>query len=494
LIVDDDPIVADSLAQTLRADGHETATAHDGGEALSLLDEVHRRFHVLITDLNLPREGGMSLLKQVRQDHADIVPIVMTGFGKVESAVASMKLGAADYLTKPILEDQLRRAVSQAAHRQALLAENDTLRDQLAQRFGLEALVGADPRMQQLFDLVQTVAASKTTVLITGETGTGKSLVARALHTLSPRGVDRRQDRGTRPGKKPDRRQRRSGLCGPFVTLTCGAVPETLLESELFGHVRGAFPGAEADQHGKLRAAEGGTLLIDDVQLAPPALQLKLLRLLQEQSFEPVGSTQTHHADVRFVFAAGPDLKQRLEAGHFREDLHHRINVVRLDLPPLRDRPGDLPRLAEHFLHRSTDRAESPRPRKLSAAALEALGRYGWPGNVRELENAIERAVVVSRGPTIEPGDLPEAIRTSGPPVTGSASGGGGGGVIPALADGWTPTPLAEALQAPERQILLAALEANGWNRQATSRQLDINRTTLYKKIKQYRLDEPGSG
>ncbi|MEX0885667.1 MAG: sigma-54 dependent transcriptional regulator, partial [Phycisphaeraceae bacterium] len=283
-----------------------------------------------------------------------------------------------------------------------------------------------------------------------------------------------------------------------FVTFSCGSIPETLLESELFGHVRGAFTGADYDKPGKIVAADGGTLFIDEINSATPALQLKLLRVLQERAFEPVGSAQTVHVDVRFVLAANCDLHELVERGVFREDLYYRINVVNIHMPPLRQRQGDIALLAEHFLERYCK--EMNRQRQLDNDALAALRAYGWPGNVRELENVVERAVVLSKGPVIRVEDLPEAVRTgevgttarAGEPAAQTGNKRGGSISVPALVDGWTATPLDEALREPERQIILAALNANEWNRQETARQLNINRTTLYKKIKQYRLDEPG--
>ncbi|MEM9419108.1 MAG: sigma-54 dependent transcriptional regulator [Planctomycetota bacterium] len=497
LIVDDDPIVADSLADVLREEGHDTATAHDGREALALIDEVQDKFNLLITDLNLPRCDGLELLKELHDRESDIVPIVITGFGKIETAVNAVKLGAADYLTKPVVDEELRLAVSKAANRQALLAENHSLKDQLSERYGMANLVGSDYRMQKVYDLVEAVADSKTTVLISGESGTGKSMVGRAIHAMSARGADRRSASPAPRAKhkrQVERRdpKRRGYPGGPFVTFACGSIPETLLESELFGHTKGAFTGADTDKPGKILAADGGTLFIDEINSATPALQLKLLRVLQEKAFEPIGSTQTMHVDVRFIIATNQDLKQLVAEGKFREDLYYRINVVNLQMPALRERPGDIPLLAEHFLEKYT--REVGKSRTLSQEAVEALQAYDWPGNVRELENAVERAVVLSKGPQIQPGDLPEQVLDALglAPMRGRGASASGGGSIPALADGWTPTPLAEALQDPERQILLAALEANAWNRQETARQLEINRTTLYKKIKQYGLDEPG--
>jgi two-component system response regulator AtoC len=482
LIVDDDPIVAESLADFLSREGFDTATACDGREALTMLDDASSKagggFGIIIADMNMPRCDGMELLKGVRKSHESVAPIVVTGFGKIESAVEAVRLGAVDYLTKPVVDDELRLAVNKAVNQHTLVHENKSLKTQLSERFGMGNLIGNNYRMQKVYDLVEAVAESKTTVLVTGETGTGKSMVGRAIHTTSPR----------------------SG--GPFVTFACGSIPETLLESELFGHVKGAFTGADSDKAGKCLAADGGTLFIDEINSATPALQLKLLRVLQEKAFEPVGSTETIHVDVRFVLATNQSLSDMVDEGLFREDLYYRINVVNIAMPALRDRSGDVPDLAEHFLEMHCK--ELGRQRKFSSETLETLRAYSWPGNVRELENAIERAVVLSKGNEIQTADLtdqiiaatnPGLVPAGSPGSPGAANGlslTGAGHAIPALADGWNPMPLSAALQEPERQIIIAALQANEWNRQETARQLDINRSTLYKKIKQYHLDEPG--
>ncbi|MFI4859293.1 MAG: sigma-54-dependent transcriptional regulator [Phycisphaerales bacterium JB063] len=480
LIVDDDPVVARSLAQTLDGWGHTTATAPDAEHALAMLESAAREaadhFGIVISDQDLPRQNGLDLVKRLREDFADVVPILITGFGKVETAVQAMRLGAADYLMKPLVEAELHAAVDKAVQSHALVAENRVLKQQLSERFGMGNLIGGDHRMQRVYDLVEAVAASDTTVLIDGESGTGKTMVGRAIHAAS------------------------AHAAGPFVTFACGSIPESLLESEMFGHVKGAFTGADYDKPGKVMQADGGTLLIDEINSATPTLQLKLLRVLQEKCFEPVGSTQTHHVDVRFVVAANEDLSKLVEQGTFRQDLYYRINVVNIAMPALRERPGDIPLLAEHFLARYCKKMN--RERRLSDDAVAALREHHWPGNVRELENVIERAVVLSKTPWIEVDDLPETFVRG---LAGSAVPRGVATIpagalpesaqsvsAPCLANGWTPTPLADALKEPERQILLAALEANGWNRQETARQLDINRTTLYKKIKLYRLDEPG--
>ncbi len=477
LIVDDDPVVADSLAEFLDGEGYRTATAGDGSEAMELLNAAasgngcdEGAFGLVVTDLNMPRYDGLALMREVHRKYPSIALLVITGFGKIESAVEAVKLGAVDYLTKPVVDDELRIAVSKAMRQHTLLAENKILRDQLTERYGIDNIVGGDHRMQKVYDLIEAVAESKTTVLISGESGTGKSMIARAVHTRSAQAA------------------------GPFITFACGSIPETLLESELFGHVKGAFTGADNDKSGKCLAADGGTLFIDEINSATPMLQLKLLRVLQEKQFEPVGSTKTINVDVRFVLAANEHLPELVAAGKFREDLYYRINVVNISLPPMRDRAGDVPALVEHFLAKYCK--EAGKDRTVGEDAMAALTRYAWPGNVRELENALERAVVLSRNPVIEVSDLPDTIRAgeNGQVVAAAPSGNGSNGhglMIPALQGGWNPMPLSKALEEPEREILRAALLANDWNRQATARELDINRTTLYKKIKQFHLDEP---
>lgn len=485
LVIDGDPVAAEVLAQTIASHGYRAATAHNHTEALNLLADaaespIDGPFAVTIIDDHTPIVGGIELIKLMRKRHPGVVPVMLSGFGKLHAAVEAIRLGAADYLTKPVVDEELLTAVQRAEQQHALLAENANLRSQLTERYGLDSMVGRDHKMQKIYDLVEAVAESRSTILITGESGTGKSIIAKAIHARSPR------------------------TSAPFITFACGAIPETLLESELFGHVKGAFTGADQDKPGKVLAAEGGTLFIDEINSATANLQVKLLRVLQEKAFEPVGATRTREVDVRFLLATNQPLEDLVAEGRFREDLFYRINVVNIHLPPLRERSGDVALLAEHFLEKYCQ--EMNRTRRLSDATVEALSRYDWPGNVRELENAMERAVLLSRTATVEPDDLPATITGNDPRRrlngnglgTGhdasSQSQGADASMIPALNGGWTPTPLVEALFEPERQILLAALQANGWNRQETSRQLNINRTTLYKKIKQFGLEDLATG
>lgn len=469
LIVDDDPIVADSLSEFLRQEGYSVATAGDGAEARNLLQAADRPasakareapFGLVIADVNMPRCDGMELLKQLRRKFPAIATIMITGFGKIETAVEAIKLGAVEYLTKPIIDDELRMAVDKALQQHALLAENQTLRSQLSQRYGMSNIVGNDYRMQKVYDLIDAVAPSRTTVLIEGGSGTGKSMVARAIHTRSDRAAV------------------------PFITFACGSIPETLLESELFGHAKGAFTSADQDKPGKLLAADGGTMFIDEINSATPALQLKLLRVLQEKQFEPVGSNQTVSVNVRFILATNQDLRQLLTEGLFREDLFYRINVVNIMLPSLAERLGDMQLLVDHFIDKHCKELN-----KVVAGCtdevMSVLRRHSWPGNVRELENVVERAVVLTRRPTIEVEDLPDSILNEPAQQQGSTT-------TDTATEPWRPMPLAQAMAEPEKQIILAALNANDWNRQQTARQLDINRTTLYKKIKQFGLDQPG--
>jgi DNA-binding NtrC family response regulator len=453
LILDEDRIMSQSLSQFLRREGYDVRASDQRNEALNQLE--HAQIELLLADVNMPGIRGTDFLRDVRRRFPHVVVIVITGYGSIEGAVEATKMGAFDYLTKPIVDDEIRVVVEKAARQQSLLFENHTLRNQLDLRFGLENVIGHDHKMLKIFDLVEAVADSRTTVLMTGESGTGKSLLARAIHHRSPR-----RDK-------------------PFIEVSCGSLPETLLESELFGHMKGSFTGAIADKLGRFMAADGGTLFLDEINSASPAMQVKLLRMLQERSFEPVGSNETRTVDVRVILASNVDLNALVAEQKFRQDLYYRINVVNIRLPGLKERLGDIPLLAGAFLRHF--KKESGREIiGITEAAMAALQRYNWPGNVRELENAIERAVVLCRRPQVDVEDLPETVQFFSPRVT----------VPPIGEESFTqPMPLELALEAPERRIIESALKRNAWNRQSTAAELDINRTTLYKKMRKYRLD-----
>lgn len=453
LIVDDDPYVAESLEEVLRVAGYDVSSALGGREALAIIEEPGRVPDAIITDVVMPGVSGLDLLREVRKRKIGSAVIVLTGYGTVESAVEALRLGAADYLTKPVVESELELAIERAIQQKALLQENAKLRKQLRGKVSLDSIVGRDARMQRVFELVEAVAPSRTTVLMSGESGTGKSMIAHAIHDRSDRAKQ------------------------PYVELACGSIPETLLESELFGHVRGSFTGAHTDKVGKFQAAHGGTLFLDEINSASPGMQLKLLRVLQERRFEPVGSNETVEVDVRVILASNESLDRLVAEGKFRQDLYYRINVVQIDLPSLRERANDIPLLAAHFL----DGFAAELGKELigfTDEAMAALVRYNFPGNVRELSNVVERAAVLTTKPTIGIESLPAAV----------VSGETGLSILQgesAIQDGpWEPLPLVEALKEPERRILLRALEANEWNRSVTAEQLDINRTTLYKKMK----------
>jgi len=457
LIVDDDPLVADSLAVFLKSRGYDVIVETDSHRALRTLKDG-TTVDLLLTDVNMPGLDGFALLKEVRKVDPNLVTVMLTGYGTIESAVKAMRDGAEDYITKPVIDEEMLLTVERALQRRSLTQENEQLKRQLNRTLKLDNLVGADHRMRKMYETLATVSATRATVLITGESGTGKSLVARAIHHASPR----------------------KGLA--FVEVNCGALPENLLESELFGHRRGSFTGAEADRLGKFKRADGGTIFLDEIACASPALQVKLLRILQERRFEPVGDDESVEVDVRVVLATNIDLKEAVERGDFREDLFHRINVVSIRIPPLRERRSDVPLLAEHFLRRYTRENDKPIS-GISDEAMQLLVRYDWRGNVRELENAIERAVVLSGSDILGPEDFPLEISGVDSSAVGSA--------VPEFRpDGRTVHPLKRALEGPEKEIIAATLASVNWNRQRAAQLLDINRTTLFNKMRKYGLLE----
>jgi len=449
LIVDDDRIILNSLSEFLRLEGYEVETAEKFEDAVAWLSQ--EAFDVVVSDVSMPEVDGFELLKVCRNQHPDVAVVMVTGYGTIESAVDAIKMGAYDYLTKPIIDDEIKLVIERAMKQQALVGENRSLRQQLALRYSLDSVVGNDYKMLRLFDLIEAVADSQATVLITGESGTGKSLIARTIHQRSGR-----SDK-------------------PFIEVACGALPETLLESELFGHVKGSFTGAVSDKPGKFEIANTGTIFLDEISTASPALQVKLLRVLQSFEFERVGGNETVKTNVRVILATNRDLMQDVHDGKFRQDLYYRINVVSVDLPSLRERISDIPLLAEHFLKIYCERSG-----KLilgfSDEVMRLMQAYHWPGNVRELENAVERATVLARGRQVGKDDLP-------PTILKYAERG------PEPADDGRIVPLKQALERPEKEVIERALKAHNWNRQLTADVLQINRTTLYKKMKKYGLD-----
>ena len=457
LIVDDDPLVADSLAAFLGSRGYQVHAETDSARALRRVGGGET-FDLLLTDVNMPGLDGFGLLRGVRKAAPDMVVVLLTGYGTIEAAVQAMREGAQDYVTKPVIDEEMLFTIERALKQRQLTQENEQLKRQIDHTLRLDNLIGADHRMRKIYETVATVAATRATVLLTGESGTGKSLIARAFHHHSPR-----RDK-------------------PFVEVNCGALPESLLESELFGHRRGAFTGAETDRLGKFLRADGGTIFLDEISTASTAFQVKLLRILQERRFERVGDDDSTEVDVRVILATNIDLKQAVEQGTFRLDLYHRINVVTIQLPPLRDRPGDIPLLAEHFLARS--RKENAKDIEgISDEAMALLVAHSWPGNVRELENALERAVVLTSNRILLPEDFPPDI--SGQTIASSDDAG-----FEFRADGRTVIPLKRALEGPEKEIIAATLASVNWNRQRAARLLDINRTTLFNKMRKYGLLE----
>jgi two-component system response regulator AtoC len=465
LLADHDPAAQSALTQILRGSGFEVDAAADGHLALRSVSED--TYDLVIADLELPRLEGLQFLREMHLVDPDLPVIVISSFSTTETAVAAVKEGAFQHLSKPVVDEEVRTVVRKAIEDRRLKLELRRVRAELDRRSPLDLMVGNDPRMQRIFHTIAAVAATRSTVLITGESGTGKTMLARLIHQASTR-------------RK-----------GPFVEVNCGALTDTLLESELFGHVRGAFTGAVRDRAGKFEQAQNGTIFLDEVSTASQALQVKLLRVLQDRQVERVGDGNTLHVDVRVVLATNQDLTLAVQQGNFRQDLFYRINVVNISVPPLRERPEDVMALASHFLGLFAE--EHGRPiREFTPEAVAALCSHGWPGNVRELRNAVERAVVLSSGPMVTAEHLPL------PAPAGSAghSRHTGGGVqaaaeppAPVAADASLPLKL--ALEAPERQIIEGALARNGGNRQKTAAMLQINRTTLFNKMKKYGLLGP---
>ncbi|HYC21856.1 MAG TPA: sigma-54 dependent transcriptional regulator [Candidatus Bathyarchaeia archaeon] len=470
LLVEDEANMVRTLVRILERRGLQVLTAANGSEALAVLDQ--EPVDLIITDLNMPVMDGMTMLRELQDRTRKPSIIVLTGYGTVKSAVEAMKLGASDYLIKPYDTDELLLVVERQLEVRELRREVESLKREVQrhQRYG--ALIGDSPAMQEVYRIIAAVSQNKSTVLITGASGTGKELVARTLHQRSP------------------------WSRGPFVAFNCAAVSETLLDSQLFGHRRGSFTGAIADQEGVFQAASGGTLFLDEVSEVPLALQAKFLRAIQEREVTPLGTTKPVKIDVRLVAATNKDLRQQVRKGEFREDLFYRLNVVNIDLPPLRARKQDIPLLVRHFVDEFA-RSYNVAAKELSPGALEALIAYDWPGNIRELQNAIERAFAVSAAPTLELEDvapvLSEAAMSSSPAGEGGSAGapqepsGAAPSAPPADQDGGLIDHVI-SLDEAERRLIAAALKQAGGNKNEAARLLRIDRQRLYRKLEKYEI------
>ncbi len=470
LVVDDEANLRKVLAATLRREGYEVATASDGDAALAEIEESGA--DVVVTDLVMPRRDGLSLLRQVLQSHPEIPVILITAHGTVDSAVEALKLGAFDYITKPFEQEELKRTIAKATRTHQLGAASV-----VSDESGRAQMVGASPAMKRLLELIEKVADSPSTVLITGESGTGKELVAHRLHDLSSR-------RGR-----------------PFIRVNLAALPKDLVESELFGYEKGAFTGAVTSKPGRFELADAGTLFLDEVGEVPPEIQVKLLRVLQEGEFERVGGIKTLRVDVRLVAATNRDLKRDLEAGKFREDLFYRLNVVPIELPPLRDRRSDIPLLVEHFREKYNARLKR-NVESIEPKALDCLSRYPWPGNIRELENFMERLILFADGGVLRERDLPpELCERPAAPQEGSARLG----ALPVPSElppeGASLKEIVRfAAEALERDLIAKALLQTGGNVTQAADRLKISRKTLQTKMKELGLrdaeepEEPPAG
>ena len=440
LIVDDELIMRESLAGWLERDGHDVDTAASGEEALYKCKD--RRFDILLVDIKMEGMSGLDVLKQIKGSDPDVAVVMITAYGSIPSAIEAMKNGAYDYLLKPFDPNELGVIIEKIIDLQAQAKENLYLKQEYKDRARFESMIAQSRPMQEIFDLIQDVAPTDSTVLITGETGTGKGLAAKAIHTNSPRSE------------------------GPFVIVNCGAFPEHLLESELFGYQKGAFTDAKTTKKGRLELAHGGTLFLDEVGEISMRMQIDLLRILEDRVFYRLGGTQPIEADFRVIAATNSDLEKAIRQGTFREDLYYRLNVISFRMPPLRERKDDIPLLAQHFVHRFAQETNKSID-QISREALDEMMLYEWPGNVRELQNAIERAVVVGKGrkimlhdlPILQPERLSSAIRKS--------------------------------LNEVEKLHIIQVLQETEWNISKSAQTLGIDRSTLYNKIKRYNIQKP---
>ncbi len=443
LIVDDEKNTREGLKWALEREGLEIHTAADGEEALAFVRERHT--DLVITDLKMPRMDGMELFHHLREEHPEVDVIILTGHGAVESAVEAMKGGALNYLIKPVNIEELRLQVERSLEQRRLREENERLRAEVDSRYGFEQIIGRSAAMMDIFQKVRQVAPTRASVLIEGETGSGKELIARAIHYQSPR-----------------RRK-------PFVAVNCGALAQTLLESELFGHEKGAFTSAIRAKPGRFEMAHQGTIFLDEISETSPEFQVKLLRVLQEQEFERVGGVKSVKVDIRVIAATNRNLEEETRAGRFREDLFWRLNVVKIHVPPLRERPEDIPLLIEHFLQ--VFNKEHGKQVVISPRAMALLTNYSWPGNVRQLRATVERLVILAQGREIAPRQLPEEIHREAEPSQ----------VL--------KIRIGTSLRDAEKDLIRATLAANNGNKALVARLLGLGRKTLYRKLEEYGIE-----
>jgi DNA-binding NtrC family response regulator len=455
LIVDDDPEILNVIADILREAGYEVDKAEDGRKAIRCVEDDF--YDLVITDLNLPQVDGMKVLQYVVDQSPETMCVILTGYGTIKGSVEAIKMGAFDYITKPVKSDEILIVVEKALKFRQLERENTLLKQQLRKKYRFENFVGDSGPIQKVFELIERVADTDSTVLITGESGTGKELIAKAIHYNS-----HRQD-------------------NPMVVINCGAIPEELLESELFGHEKGAFTGAHKMRVGRFELANGGTIFLDEIGDMSPNLQVKLLRVLQEQKFERVGGTRTLEIDVRILAATNKNLISAVNRGRFRQDLFYRLNVIPIRVPPLRHRKPDIPLLLDFFI-KKFNKQNRKRITGFSQEGLDCLMEYRWPGNVRELENLVERLIILSNGDQIELEDVPDSIKGKPSNVESIEVKIPKDGIV-----------FDQAVEEYEKKLILQALAETNWVKTKAAKLLNINRTTLIEKMKKKNLCKPAA-
>lgn len=458
LVVDDSPAVLNGIAEILQSNGYTVDTAPDGAIAI---DKINDKFYdIILTDLAMPKKDGMELLKYITENSPESMCIIITGYGTIKNAVEAIRLGAFDYLTKPVKSEEIQVVIERALNYRDLKRENTTLKKQLTTRYAYENIVGDSEKIYEVFRLIDKVAQTDSTVLIMGESGTGKELIAHAIHYQS------------------DRRDK------PFIPVNCGAIPEELLESELFGHEKGAFTHAIRTRIGRFELAHNGTIFLDEIGDMSPNLQVKILRTLQGHQFERIGGTKTIKTDIRVIAATNKNLEEAVEAGRFREDLYYRLNVIPIYVPPLRERAGDIPLLVHHFLEKFNN-SKKKNIKSISKEVMQCFMSYDWPGNVRELENMIERLIILANDDKITIRDLPERLlahrkKDTARPQQHNALPEEG-------------LYLHAAVNEFEKNLILQALDRAGWVKNKAAQLLNLNRTTLIEKMKKQKLMKPAN-